>query len=159
MEMKSKENYFRGIIPPPVTFIVLILIAFIAQRLHPINLIFDNFLIRFTIGTPILLISGVIAANALLIMRKHKTAFNFHNLTTKFIIEGSFRYTRNPLYLSLLLVMGSAILFSNSAWYFVSLILLFTFLNFGVVAREEKYLKEMFREEYTNYQKRVRRWI
>ena len=157
--MENQTKYFKGIIPPPILFFSLILIGFIAQRLFPFNLMFDKLSIRLIVGTPILMASGLIAINALLNMIKHKTDITFNNPTTKFIVEGSFRYTRNPLYLSLLLVMGSIVLFANSAWHLIALVLLFILFNFGIVAREEKYLIEIFGEEYIHYKSRVRRWI
>jgi len=79
--------------------------------------------------------------------------------TTKFITEGSFRFTRNPLYFSLLLVMGSIVIIENSAWHLIALFLLFLFFNFSVVEREEQYLENSFGEEYTQYKNRVRRLI
>jgi protein-S-isoprenylcysteine O-methyltransferase Ste14 len=158
-ENMKDRNFFKGIIPPPIIFFALILIGFIAQWLYPFNLMFHAWPTRLIIGIPLFTASGLIAINALLIMKKNKTAISFNNPTTKFITEGSFRFTRNPLYLSLLLVMGSIVIIANSTWHLIALILLFLFFNFSVVAREEQYLENCFGEEYTQYKKRVRRWI
>jgi protein-S-isoprenylcysteine O-methyltransferase Ste14 len=157
--MEDIGKFFKGIIPPPIIFFALILIGFIAQWLYPFRLMFHTWLIRLIIGIPLFTVSGLIAINALLIMKKYKTAINFNNPTTKFITEGSFRFTRNPLYLSLLLVMGSIVIVANSAWHLIAFILLFLFFNFGVVAREEQYLESSYGEVYIQYKSRVRRWI
>ena len=156
--MEDQGTFFKGIIPPPIIFFALILIGFIAQWLYPFSLMLHTWLIRLIIGIPLLVVSGLIAINALLIMKKNKTAINFNNPTTKFIIEGSFRFTRNPLYLSLLLIMGSIAVIVNSAWHLIALIMLFLFFNF-VVVREEQYLGKSFGEEYILYKNKVRRWI
>ena len=150
--------FFKGIIPPPIPFFALIFIGFIAQWLFPINLMFHKWSTRFLIGIPLFIASGLIAINASIIMKKNKTAINFNNPTTKFITEGSFRFTRNPLYLSLLLVMSCIVIIANSAWHLIAFILLFLFFNF-VVAREEQYLESSFGEEYIQYKNRVRRWV
>jgi len=157
--VEDKEKYFKGIIPPPIIFFALVLLGFAAHRLFPFKLMFPTWSTRLLLGMPLLAASGLIAVNALLIMRKNKTTVTFHTPTTKFVIQGPFRFTRNPLYLSLLLVMGSLIFLTNSGWHLLSFFLLFLFFNFGVVVREEKYLENSFGEEYMDYKKRVRRWL
>jgi len=157
--MEDQEKIFKGIIPPPILFFALILTGFIAQWLFPLSLIFHKWATRLLIVFPLFIASGLIAINALIIMKKNKTAINFNNPTTKFIVEGSFRFTRNPLYLSLLIVMGCIVVGANSAWHLIAFIVLFLFLNFGVVVREEQYLENIFGEEYIQYKNRVRRWM
>ena len=157
--MEDQEKYFKGIIPPPILFFTLVLIGFIAKWLLPFDLIFHIWPTRLIIGMPLFIVSGLIAINALIIMKKNKTAISYNNPTTKFIIEGPFRFTRNPLYLSLLLVMGSITVIANSGWHLITLVLLFLIFNFGVVAREEHYLENSLGEEYIQYKNKVRRWI
>jgi len=157
--MEDQEKYFKGILPPPILFFTLVLIGFIAKWLFPFNLIFHTWPARLIIGMPLFTLSGLIAISALIIMKKNKTAINFKNPTTKFIIEGPFRFSRNPLYFSLLLVMGSIAVIANSAWHLISLAILFLVFNFGIVAREEHYLENTFGEKYSQYKNKVRRWI
>lgn len=155
----EEEKYFKGIIPPPIIFFVLILIGFIAQYVYPLNLVFTKLLLRLFIVFPLFIVSGLIAHNTLIIMKKYKTAINFNKPTTKFIVEGSFRFTRNPLYLALLLVMVCVAVGANSAWHLIAFVILFLFFNFGIVIKEEQYLENSFGEEYIQYKNRVRRWI
>jgi protein-S-isoprenylcysteine O-methyltransferase Ste14 len=157
--MEDQKKYFKGIIPPPILFFALIIIGFAAQWLSPVSLIFYEWPSRLIVGLPIFVASGLIAINALIIMKKHKTAINFNNPTTRFVTEGTFCFTRNPLYLALLFVMISIAVFANSAWHIIAFILLFVFFNFGVVTREEQYLEKSFGDEYIKYKQRVRRWI
>jgi protein-S-isoprenylcysteine O-methyltransferase Ste14 len=157
--MENPGIFFKGIIPPPIPFFALILIGFIAQWLFPFNLMFSQWPTRLLIGIPLFITSGLIAINAFVIMKQNETAINFNNPTTKFITKGSFRFTRNPLYLSLLLVVADIAIIANSVWHFIAFILLFLFFNYGVVAREEQYLENNFGEEYIQYKNRVRRWI
>jgi protein-S-isoprenylcysteine O-methyltransferase Ste14 len=155
----EEEKYFKGIIPPPIIFFALIILGFIAQYIVPLNLMFNKFSSRLFIVFPLFLASGLIALNALIVMKKYKTAINFNKPTTKFLVEGSFRFTRNPLYLALLLVMVCVAIGANSAWHLIAFIVLFLFFNFGIVTKEEQYLENSFGEEYIQYKKRVRRWI
>lgn len=157
--MRNPSTHFKGIIPPPVLFFILLVSGSMAQMFYSIKIMNGHFLIRLIVGIPMILISGLLAFNALTTIRNNKTDITFKNQTTRVIIDGAFKYTRNPLYLSLLLVMGSLAFCLNTAWLFISLIVLLFLLNFGVVAREERYLEEKFGEEYVLYKKQVRRWI
>jgi len=157
--MRNSSPHFKGIVPPPILFFALLVSGSIAQRFYSLTIMHGNFFIRLIVGSLMLLASGLLAVNTLTTMRKNKTDITFKNQTTSFIIEGSFQYTRNPLYLSLLLVMGSLAFYANTVWLLISLIVLFFLLNFGVIVREERYLEEKFGEEYILYKKEVRRWI
>jgi protein-S-isoprenylcysteine O-methyltransferase Ste14 len=126
---------------------------------YSIQLINGYEVIRFIAGFVLIIVSGTIAAIALTIMRKKETDITFRNQTTTFITEGSFKYSRNPLYLSLLMVLASIALFINTAWLIISLIILFLLYNYGAVGREERYLEEVFDKEYLMYKRKVRRWI
>ena len=156
--MQDQTKYFKGIIPPPVVFFTFLFIGFIAHWVFPINFIINRWSIRLFIGIPISILSGIIAFNAFKIMKENNTDINYNKPTTKIIIKGSFRFTRNPLFLSLLLAFGSIAVFTNSVWLLALLVSLFVIFNF-VVVREERYLEECFGEEYIQYKKKVRRWI
>jgi len=157
--MENQTKYFKGIIPPPIVFVAFLLIGFAAHWIMPLEFIFHEWYVRFAVRIPISIVSGFIALNAFVIMKKGKTAINFNSQTTKFITKGSFCFTRNPLYLALLLLFGSIAILANSIWLLVLLIPLFIIFNFSVVPREERYLKECFGEEYIQYKNKVRRWI
>jgi len=157
--MENQTKYFKGIIPPPIVFFAFLLIGFAAHWIMPLEFIFHEQYVRFAVGIPISIVSGCIALNAFVIMKKNKTAINFNSQTTKIITKGSFLFTRNPLYLALLLLLGSIAILANSIWFLVLVIPLFIIFNFSVVPREERYLKERFGEEYIRYKNKVRRWI
>jgi protein-S-isoprenylcysteine O-methyltransferase Ste14 len=157
--MEDQKQYFKGTIPPPVIFFVLLMLGYSANRMLSFDFIFSEWTIRLLVGLPIFIISGIIALTALIAMMKNKTAINYNNPTTKFLSKGPFRFTRNPLYLSLLLAMAAIAVIANSAWYLIFLVIMFLIFNFGIVAREERYLTKSFGEEYIQYKNKVRRWI
>ena len=157
--MDNQKEHFKGLLPPPILFFALVFTGFVGQWLFPVSLMFQPWLVRLLIGLPVLTVSGLIALKAIRIMRKNKTAINFNKPTTTFIRQGPFCFSRNPLYLSLLMVMASISIMANSAWHALSLLLLFLFFHFMVVAREENYLESRFGEEYVQYKNQVRRWI
>src|SRR6266852_8989499 len=82
------------------------------------------------------------------------------NLPTTTIVEaGPYRFTRNPIYLGMVLgLIGLAIAF-NSLWLLVMLVPFTLAIRYGVVAREEPYLERKFGDAYRQYRARVRRWL
>src|SRR5208283_4257565 len=82
------------------------------------------------------------------------------NLPTTTIVDtGPYRFTRNPIYLGMMLgLIGEAIAL-NSLWPLVTLVPFALVIRYGVVAREEVYLERKFGDDYRRYRARVRRWL
>ncbi len=103
--------------------------------------------------------SLLLAPAAALTMHRAKTAIVPHHTSTALVTTGPFRFTRNPLYVSLgLLVLGVA-LAVNSAAMTVMLAPWVLVMDRGVIAREERYLGAKFGDDYRAYCRRVRRWV
>jgi protein-S-isoprenylcysteine O-methyltransferase Ste14 len=75
------------------------------------------------------------------------------------VTTGPWKYSRNPLYLCLILIgLGFSLLFASTSD------LLFTLVgavlvHLKVVINEEKILSQKFGTEYAAYKKQVRRWV
>ena len=111
------------------------------------------------LGTPLILLSGLIVVSAFRALRRGETTFDVRKSTTHIVSDGVFQYSRNPMYLSLLLLYGGLAFLINSVWLLVATIPLAVVIQKGVIEREEQYLRRKFGEEYVCYVKRVRRWI
>ncbi len=75
------------------------------------------------------------------------------------IRTGPFRYSRNPLYVAVSLLIAGIAVWMNNLWVLVMLIPLFLVMSRAVIAREERYLEHKFGREYLDYKESVRRWI
>ena len=79
--------------------------------------------------------------------------------SSSLVITGPFRFTRNPMYLSLLLyLLAWAVYLSN----FVAVLFLPVFvlyINQFQIKPEERVLFSLFGPEYAAYKERVRRWL
>ena len=93
------------------------------------------------------------------LMLRKKTDPRPDRPTTTIVTEGFFRYTRNPLYLSLMLIYSGISIYANSLWLVFLLPVLLIALERAVVVREEEYLEGKFGDAYLRYKKTVRRWI
>lgn len=79
--------------------------------------------------------------------------------TTKIVDSGIFKYSRNPLYLGILITfVGIGVSFVN-LWYIILSVPLGLVIHYVLVLPEERYLSELFGEEYESYTTRVRRWL
>ena len=78
---------------------------------------------------------------------------------TALVATGPFRFTRNPMYLGMTLVlMGVAVLFGK----LLPLLIPFFFawvISVRFIRHEEERLVELFGHAYEDYMQRVRRWI
>jgi protein-S-isoprenylcysteine O-methyltransferase Ste14 len=75
------------------------------------------------------------------------------------VTGGPFRFTRNPLYLSMTLIYGGITALANALPAALLLPVVLHVTRRGVIEREERYLEGKFGDEYLNYKARVRRWI
>jgi len=75
------------------------------------------------------------------------------------IRTGPFRWSRNPLYLSVGLLIAGIGVWVNSLWVLVTLLPLVPVMSRAVIAREERYLEHKFGQVYVDYKQSVRRWL
>ncbi|MGD8996491.1 MAG: isoprenylcysteine carboxylmethyltransferase family protein [Anaerolineae bacterium] len=75
------------------------------------------------------------------------------------VVTGPFRISRNPVYLSGVVVSLGIATLLGSLITFLFPVLLFLVLNTWYVPNEESRLHRVFGDEYLEYKQRVRRWI
>jgi protein-S-isoprenylcysteine O-methyltransferase Ste14 len=79
--------------------------------------------------------------------------------TPKIEIRGPYRFTRNPMYLQMVLVcLGFTIILANG-WILLMTPVCAWLLYELAIKHEEIYLEATFGESYRDYKKAVRRWI
>ncbi|PYO43728.1 MAG: isoprenylcysteine carboxyl methyltransferase [Gemmatimonadetes bacterium] len=100
-----------------------------------------------------------LSASAVFLFRRAGTTPNPSRPTTAIVVHGPFRFTRNPMYVSLVALYLSLTLFVNSVWPLVLLPVVIALVQRQVIAREEAYLEAKFGDEYRAYKARVRRWL
>ncbi len=75
------------------------------------------------------------------------------------VTTGPFAWTRNPLYVTLIVLGVGVALLINDMWPLLATALLALGLNYIVIPNEERHLRERFPEQYAQYTRRVRRWL
>lgn len=93
------------------------------------------------------------------LLKVMSTAIDFYEAPDRMVTDGPFGISRNPIYLSgVILSLGVAILL-GSLITFVFPIALLVILDRYYIPFEEKRLEETFGAEYLEYKQKVRRWI
>ncbi|MGH2575569.1 MAG: methyltransferase family protein [Ignavibacteria bacterium] len=77
----------------------------------------------------------------------------------KMLSSGAYRYSRNPMYVSgVMIVLGEGIFFSSPVLLIYSA-LLFAWFHFIIVHLEEPHLKKKYGNKYQEYLLKVPRWL
>ena len=90
---------------------------------------------------------------------KHRTTTKPFEKPSALIETGIFRYSRNPVYVGMLLVLTGIDVYLGSVTARAVPLVFFLIFNTAIIPSEERKLQEVFGERYTAYKKSVRRWI
>ena len=91
--------------------------------------------------------------------RRAGTSIRPDRASTTLVTDGPFRYSRNPLYVSILVFQAGAGILLDSVWILMFLVPVALVLHYGVILREERYLERKFGDAYRDYKRAVRRWL
>ena len=109
-----------------------------------------------------MIISGlIIILSAIILFKKYQTTISPLNPSnaTKLITEGIYKFSRNPMYLGLLLVLVGISTILNPIGGFFLIPLFILYLNFFQIIPEENAMINLFKDEFLEYKENVRRWI
>ena len=101
---------------------------------------------------------GTIAYSANTFKKADTPLIPFHE-STALVVSGLYRYTRNPMYLGMLIILTGIGIFLGSLSPFIIVIIFFFIIQEGFIKHEEPFLENIFGEEYREYKTKVRRWI
>lgn len=146
-------------IPPPIVAI-LICAAMWALSLVPPFLEFPLF-IRVLAALTIASVGSTFTIAGSLRFRKAKTTVNPMNpqAASSLVTTGIYKFTRNPMYVGLLLVVTGWAAFLCSLWAGVGPVAFALFITRFQIKPEERALAGLFGAEYNRYRSRVRRWL
>jgi protein-S-isoprenylcysteine O-methyltransferase Ste14 len=112
-----------------------------------------------TLGGVLIALGALLALSAVYTFRRAGTNLRPDRPSTALVIAGPYRFTRNPMYLSLtIFYLGIAVLL-QSLWSVLLLPLVLFVIQTKVIRREEPYLERRFGANYTRYRSQVRRWL
>ena len=144
-------------IPPPLIGLTFILINYLSTFL------FESVSFPYQEIISLLILSSgfLIIVTAARLFSRYKTIISpiTPEKSTSLVTEGVFSFSRNPMYLGMLIIITSSSIFF-ATWVGLLLIILFiVIINFFQIEPEEKMMRKLFGEEYEAYTTKVRRWI
>lgn len=77
---------------------------------------------------------------------------------SKLVTSGIYRFSRNPMYLGLLMLLIAAFFYLSALSGLIMVPLFIFYMNHFQIGPEEDALEAMFGEEYRQYCEQVRRW-
>lgn len=90
---------------------------------------------------------------------RHHTTVNPYRAASNLVVDGPFRYSRNPIYLGDWCIYFGVLMLMQTAWPLVFVPLVWLIIRFGVIRHEEAHLEACFGDEYRAFKARVGRWL
>ncbi len=79
--------------------------------------------------------------------------------STAVVTTGLYRHTRNPMYLGMVIVLVGSALLLGSIGSFLPIPVFAGIIHYRFIRHEEKFLEQLFGDEYLAYKYQVRRWV
>lgn len=92
-------------------------------------------------------------------LASHHTTIYPNGESTVLVTDGLYRYTRNPMYLGMALLVAGVALFLGSLSALLSVVFFCLAVQQIFIIPEERRLESWFGEDFRSYRLRVRRWI
>ncbi|MGH6932135.1 MAG: methyltransferase family protein [Dongiaceae bacterium] len=145
------------IAPPPILFAACILAGVLIDLAWPMALLADDW--QYWIGGILMAAGLALAVTCIAMFGRAGTNVPTYRPTTALVIDGPYRWSRNPIYIALFLAYAGIGAVADNGWMLALALPLFVVMNIGVIAREERYLERKFGSAYLAYKSRARRWL
>ena len=160
MTAEGQPRQRRGtagvIAPPPVIYLGFLGLGFALEGLLP-----GAELPAWAqwLGAVVIVAGVALMISFELAFKRAGTDANPYRLSSALATDGPYRFSRNPGYLGMAITYIGITLAAEAPWALVMLVPATLVIQYGVIAREERYLERLFGEEYLSYKRTNRRWI
>jgi protein-S-isoprenylcysteine O-methyltransferase Ste14 len=142
---------------PPVYFLVALLLMGFFHRVAPWVQVLD-LPYRYA-GIVLMGLALCLIAWAAFLFRRAGTRIRPFLPSTALVLEGPYKFTRNPMYLGMAGVLLGAGVYMGSITPFVVIPAFMALITERFIVPEEAKLEAAFGGQYLEYKKRVRRWL
>jgi len=146
---------------PPAFYVGGFLLGMWLESLVRIRIVQNEASVRTlaTVGWTIAILGLAFSVWGILTFQLHHTPMFPYGKATRVVQSGPYRFTRNPMYVGGAISYIGIAIAMNMVWPIILLPLVLAGLFVFVIREEEKYLGELFGDEYASFRKRVRRWL
>ena len=155
----TQFNFLELKIPPPVVTVLIAAAMWEISRVAPTIHLPER--IRLPVAITLAVLGGAISvAGEIQFLRARTTANPLKPYAASVLVTaGIYRFTRNPMYLGLVIMLVAWAVMRSSAWALLGLPGFMWYLGRFQIGPEERALAALFNAEFTAYQARVRRWL
>lgn len=145
-----------GLLRPPIVFLSAILLGIALNRAWPIHFLPENL---GWLGPLVTLCAALLFLLSYREFRAAETSVRGSERSTTIVRTGPYRFSRNPIYLSFILLLLGLSGWLNNLWLLVTLVPAVGIMAGVVIPREERFLERNFHDQYAKYRAEVRRWL
>lgn len=110
-------------------------------------------------GLPLIIGGLLLGGSAVRAQMQAGTSPDPNQPSNAIVQSGPYQVTRNPIYLSMGLLLSGMAFLLNAVWGLLLVPVFLLALDRGMVRREESYLERKFGGVYLQYKQQVRRWL
>ncbi|MEO8755536.1 MAG: isoprenylcysteine carboxylmethyltransferase family protein [Casimicrobiaceae bacterium] len=146
-------------IPPPVVAVAAAIVIWGISRLAPRVATLPD--VHSALSLAIAAAGVACSVAGVLSFRRARTTLNPTRPedASSLVRSGIYRFTRNPMYLGLALVLVAWAVFLSSAWALLGVAAFVLYMSRFQIVPEERALSTLFGSEFESYKARVRRWL
>lgn len=141
---------------PPVWLLLFVLMVFLVDRVLPLMALPPMLQ---QLATPLVLAGLLVIGWPALAFVQKKTGLVPFSKATSLVTGGLYRFTRNPMYLGMLMILLGAALKFGSIGALLPVPFFPLVMQQRFIIPEERFLLETFGDEYRAYRQQVRRWL
>ena len=145
-------------LPPPIWTLIYVLAA--AALSYAAGWLRVTGLPQPWLGLLLVVLGGALAVSAAALFRREGTEIDPTSQTNrKLVTSGPYRFTRNPMYLSLTVIALGLAIWVGCWPMFLAPIATFLTANWAHIPFEEDKMRRQFGDAYDGYARKVRRWL
>jgi len=142
---------------PPVWFVLAVIAMIVLARFVPI-VSWHVAALRWT-GIALIVVGFALGLTAAVRFRRRGTPLKPFTPSTALVVEGPYRFTRNPMYLGLATILVGVALALEALTPFIVVPVFVAIITTQFIVPEEAMLTERFGDAYGDFRRRVRRWL
>ena len=142
---------------PPVMLVAALVVGFLLRWIW--QMAFLPVTLVIILGPAVVIAALGIFFWAVAAMRYERTSIQTGTPTDVIVTHGPYAFSRNPIYVAMLLLLAGVGVWTNSFWFFIVAGVCSRLLDKGVIVPEERYLEREFGSTYSEYRAKVRRWL
>jgi len=148
--------------PPPIVMFLAGLIAWLVSQRDLIFLQQQTAEVESLVWSLIFVIAGILLAlSGVKEFKQHQTTINplDPRSSSSLVSSGIYQFTRNPMYLGMLLVLLGWADFLDTILAYSGAVSFFIYITLFQIKPEEDVMAELFGQDFIQYCSKVRRWL